>query len=279
MIKNKTFYYYLSAIGLTLAIFLFVHTKKKDSKMPNANQENSSYSLVDYKTDFFKRQSDSIQKQITKLESQLAQSNDSLSKVRVYSEMLDFYTRIGSPENSALTVFEKAKLIKNTNSWKICGDNFIQLIMDRKVDSALVKDLSKYAISSFENSITLDSNNTESKIKLAECYMELGGAPMQGVQLLIGITKKDPNNIDALFLLAKFGLISGQYDKVLTRVNKILSLQPENIQARLMRVDANVQLGLKKEAIQDLQFLKTTKGVPEEMKKQLDAAIADIEKK
>jgi hypothetical protein len=65
----------------------------------------------------------------------------------------------------------------------------------------------------------------------------------------------------------------------LTRTNIILSLQPENVEARLMRVDAFAQLSKKKEAIEDLQIIKKTKGIPSEMKNQIEIAIKEIEAK
>jgi hypothetical protein len=46
-----------------------------------------------------------------------------------------------------------------------------------------------------------------------------------------------------------------------------------------MRVDAFAQLSKKKEAIEDLQIIKKTKGIPSEMKNQIEIAIKEIEAK
>ena len=170
-------------------------------------------------------------------------------------------------------------MINNPNSWELCGDNFIALVLEGKADSNLVSDIGRYAISSYENSVELDSNKQSSKIKLAQCYMELANEPMKGVQLLLGVTRSDSNNVEAQFLLAKFGLVSGQIEKVLVRLGKVLSLQPQNIEARLMRVDAYMQSGNKVEAIKDLKYLKALKIVPSDMRNQLEVAIKDIESK
>lgn len=238
-----------------------------------------NYTLIKYKSDFFSKQDDTVQTKLKDLETKIDQSSDSLSKIKAYSDLIEYYNRLESPENSARVVFDKAGLINNPNSWELCGDNFIALLLERKADSNLVSDIGRYAISSYENSVELDSNKQSSKIKLAQCYMELANEPMKGVQLLLGVTRSDSNNVEAQFLLAKFGLVSGQIEKVLIRLGKVLSLQPQNIEARLMRVDAYMQSGNKVEAIKDLKYLKALKTVPSEMRNQLEVAIKDIESK
>jgi hypothetical protein len=279
-LKNKTYIYYGIAAILVLAIFLFLPTKKKLDKAVGVNEKAAnSYSLKAYNMDFIAKQSDSIQLIIHNLQDEIANSKDSLSKVMAYTALIDFYNKIESSENAALVVFEKAKLINNPNSWAVSGDNFIHLLMEAKVDTTLVQDIGQYAIQSFENSIQLDSSLVESKIKLAQCYMELANEPMKGVQMLLGVVKADSNNVQAQFMLAKFGLVSGQFEKVMGRLEKVLSLQPQNIEARLMRVDAQMQLGKTTEAVRDLKTLKAMKTVPVEMKKQLELAIVDIESK
>jgi tetratricopeptide (TPR) repeat protein len=275
---SKKYFYPLLAFLLVLAIFLWMPTKHQKGESEEAKTANV-YTLESYKSDFFQKQSDSIQKTLSTLESDIQKAPDSLSKVKAFSALIAYYNQLESPENSALIVYQKAKLINNTNSWNISGDNFIQCLMDVKVDSALLPALSQYAIKCYENSLLLDSTHMDSKLKLAQCYMELGGPPMKGVQILLSLAKEDSTNIRAQFLLAKFGLVSGQFDKVLTRTNIILSLQPENVEARLMRVDALAQLNQKKEAIEDLQIIKGTKGIPGEMKNQIEIAIKEIEAK
>lgn len=242
------------------------------------SNQNSTYTLVDYRRDFISRQSDSIKNLIEDLDSRVDKAVDSASKVKAYSDLIQFYNTIESPENSACVVFEKAKLINDPNSWAVCGDNFIALLMERKVDSSLVSDVGRYAIESFENSVKLDSSLVSSKLKLAQCYMELASEPMKGVKILLDVTKEDSNNVQAQFLLAKFGLVSGQIEKVLGRLEKVLTLQPKNIEARLMRVDAYMQSGDKELAVKDLKVLKSQKELPAEMKKQIEEAIKDIEK-
>lgn len=276
----KPYGVYLLALALVLLIFLFIPTKSQKSQSATTVEKAAGLSLEEYRDKYFQGMSTSLKQELGKIEAKISSGgNDSLAKVNAFSELIAFYNKHQSLENSALAVYQKASLIKNPNSWLICGDNFMKLMLDQQVDSNVMNDLGKKAIASYESSINLDSNLIEAKLKLAECYMEIGGQPMKGVAILKGIVDRDQNNIPAQFLLAKFGLVSAQYDKVLTRTDKILSLQPQNVDARLMRIDANAQLGNKDKAIEDLQFLVQMKNLPKEMKAQMAIAIKELEKK
>lgn len=240
---------------------------------------SQKYTLVEYESDYLHKQPDSTQKKIQTLLANIEKASDSLSKVNAYTEIINYYNQIESPENSALKVYEKAAIVKNANSWAICGDNFIHLIIEGKGDTTLIADIASHAVQSYENAVALDSTNMDTKVKLAQCYMELENQPMKGVPMLMDIAKKYPNHIQAQFLLAKFGLISGQYEKVLGRLEKVLSLQPQNVEARLMRVDAYMALGNAKAAVADLRTIESMKSIPMSMKKELTAAIREIESK
>lgn len=276
MIQNKYFIFGL-AIVLTLAIFLFVPTKKRVTEVTSAANK-SNYNLAKYQSDFYKKQTDSIQAIIRGLEEKLIKAEDSSTKLAALTESINYYNQIESPEIASLLIYKKAEIIKNTNSWKLTGDNFIHLLSDMKLDTALLGDVSEYAIKSYQNSVDLDSNNLEAKMQLASCYMEMSNQPMNGVQLLLGIVRKDENNIKAQLLLAKFGLVSGQYEKVAVRLEKILSLQPKNQDALLMRAEVYAQTGKPALAAKDLKTVSNG-NIPKEFKTQLDAAIKDLESK
>jgi predicted Zn-dependent protease len=275
--QNKYFIFGL-ALALVLAIYLFVPTKQRVTEATTA-ENKSNYTLANYQSDFYKNQPDSVQAVIREFEEKLAKAEDSASKIIALTESINFYNQIESPEIASLLIFQKAELIKNTNSWKLTGDNFIHLLSDLKVDTALLTNISNYAMMSYEKSIALDSNNLDAKMQLASCYMEMSNQPMNGVQLLLGIVKKDAKNIKAQLLLAKFGLVSGQYEKVMQRLENVLSLQPKNQDALLMRAEAYAQTGKPDLAAKDLKTVSGLSSVPKELKAQLQLAIKDLEMK
>ena len=89
-----------------MSIYLFLPTKKK-ADAPASGMQQVNYSLIKYKSDFFSKQDDTVQTKLKDLESKIDQASDSLSKIKAYSDLIDYYNRIESPENSAKVVLIK----------------------------------------------------------------------------------------------------------------------------------------------------------------------------
>lgn len=277
MSKKSLFFIALAVISSIIA-FVFIPTKTK--KTSNAMvMEKANYTLENHEEKFFKNSSEVIKSKADSLVSIFNNSNDSISKLNSLTKIIDFFNNIQSPEIASLYVLKKAEIIKNANSWEICGDNFIQLFSDPKLDTLLIKDISNRATYCFEKSYQLDSNKITSKLKLAQSYMELQNEPMKGVQILLGIVQKDSMNSEANLILAKFGLVSGQYDKVEQRLKKVLYLQPKNIDALLMRAEMYAQTNRKDNAKKDLQKIIDMPNVEAPLKEQLRQAIENLNKK
>lgn len=273
--KNNTFLVFGLALLVIVGLYLFLPTKtnKRDT---GTTVLSSQTTLEQYRYNFINKQADSTKLLLNQIETKISEANDSLSAVSALTAGIEEYTKLQAPEVAALLVFKKASYIKNTNSWELTGDNFLSLLSDPRLDTHLINDVSRHAIQSFEKSIALDSNNVGSKMKLAQCFMELSNKPMDGVQLLLGIAKKDPKNIEAQLLLAKFGLVSGQLEKVNQRLENVLSLQPQNTEALLMRAEVHARSNQFELAAKDLTTVKNNSKTPQPMKDQLEVAIQDL---
>lgn len=273
--KNRSILIYGLAMTLVLAMYFLLPTKKND-RLSSSAIGAKKMSLEEFRYNFINQQADSIKLVLNQLESRLSEAKDSLSNVTVLTDGINVYNKLQAPEVAALLVYKKAGFIKNTNSWELAGSNFVNLLSDPRLDTSLVADISEYAIRSFEKSISLDSNNTGSKLKLAQCYLQLTNKPMDGVQLLLGVVRKDSTNVEAQLLLAKFGLMSGQLEKVGQRLEKVLSLQPQNIDALLMRAEMYARSEKFELAAKDLTTVKNNTKTAPAMKDQLELAIKDL---
>ena len=111
------------------------------------------------------------------------------------------------------------------------------------------------AINLFERGIELYPNNDDLKIGLGSCYVfgkgRTGGAQetMKGIQQLLSVVRKDSNNMNAQMMLGVGGYVSGQYDKAISRLQKVIAVQPENIEAIAFLADTYAAKGNKEEAI------------------------------
>lgn len=96
--------------------------------------------------------------------------------------------------------------------------------------------LFKRARIDLEKCIELDSNNLDAQVDLAvSVYNILSWEPaaspaenMKPTMLLLGVVKKNPDHIDALYYLGKLAIETQQYEKAIGRFKKLVSLQPQN---------------------------------------------------
>jgi tetratricopeptide (TPR) repeat protein len=130
----------------------------------------------------------------------------------------------------------------------------------------------------FERSLKLNPENDSSKVGLGEVYLYGGIAmPMQGITLIREVATREPNNIYAQMSLGRASLMSNQVDKAIEHFKKVVSLQPNNIEAIFRVAEIEEQLGNKKEAVEWY-----TKLLPlierAEIRKDIETRIAELKK-
>jgi cytochrome c-type biogenesis protein CcmH/NrfG len=87
--------------------------------------------------------------------------------------------------------------------------------------------------------------------------MEGGGDnPMQGINMLREVLKKDSNNVAAQFKMGIFAVRSQQFEKAVARFNKVISLEPNNSEAILYLGECYANLGKRDLAIKTLEIFK-----------------------
>jgi cytochrome c-type biogenesis protein CcmH/NrfG len=72
---------------------------------------------------------------------------------------------------------------------------------------------------------------------------------MKGIQQLLSVVRKDSNNMKAQMMLGVGGYVSGQYDKAIERLQKVIKAQPDNVEAVAFLADTYAAKGDKAEAI------------------------------
>lgn len=112
------------------------------------------------------------------------------------------------------------------------------------------------AITAFEQSLQLNPDNDTVKMALAACYIDGTSNPMQGIQLLLGITRKEPNNVPANLMLGQLSIRSGQMDKAQERFEKVISVEPDNTEALYFLAEVYKANGNKEKAIELLEKCK-----------------------
>lgn len=154
------------------------------------------------------------------------------------------------------------------------GD-YNSMLLQSAPDEKVQRFLSDNATTCFHKAAELDTANVTAKLRLASSYMVAGTDPMKGVFMLREVLAKDSNNIEALLLMGKFSLLSGQMDKALLRYEKVLSLRPFQTEALLGMAQICETQGDKSGAIGYLEkSLKTD--VDGEMKREIRKHLEEL---
>ena len=157
-------------------------------------------------------------------------------------------------EPYAFYLAEAAKLDKSEKNLTFAA----QLILDNlrgESDEAKLNWKAEQAIALFEKAIEINPDNDDLKIGLGSCYVfgkgRFGGPAetMKGIQQLLAVVRKDSSNMKAQFVLGVGGYVSGQYDKAIDRLLKVVKAQPDNLEAIAFLADTYAAKGDKTEAV------------------------------
>jgi cytochrome c-type biogenesis protein CcmH/NrfG len=101
---------------------------------------------------------------------------------------------------------------------------------------------------------------------------------MKGILELLGVVRRDSTNMKAQLVLGIGGYVSGQYDKAIPRLTKVIIAQPDNLEAIAFLADTYAAQGNKEDAIKWYNVSKRLANNPE-YSKEVDNRIKFLETK
>lgn len=246
------------AIGVSLmalvVIFVFGNTRKpKEPLNPAAEQmaknQAPGLDIEDY-----------IEETKGKLQDRaMAEKLDAFAKTAQFDSLIQNFSTLDKPLAVAYYSVKKAELTDKTDDWLAAGD-FNTMMLQTAPDEKAKAFLNQNAINSYQNALANDTANLTAQMRLASAYINDGSNPMQGITMLRSIVEKDSNNADAQLLLGKYAIISGQNEKAIARLEKVVYLQPSNTEGLLLLAQAYEGAGNKAKAVEMLErSLKTEK--------------------
>ena len=147
---------------------------------------------------------------------------------------------------------KKAALINTAQSWLQAGNRYFYAVGYTREQNH-VASLYENAIRCYEKALEKDPAFTDARIQLASCYVEGSADPMKGISMLKDLEKADSSNVQVQMVLAAFAVKSGQFDKAEQRYMRILSMQPEYLEAYLFLADVYEKKGDKAKTIETLE--------------------------
>lgn len=185
------------------------------------------------------------------LENSISRGDVKEQQLKVYHQLSHFWgdsARIFEPY--AWYEAEAARLENSEKTLTFAARLFLENLQQES-DPNLRKWKALQAKDLFERSLKLNPANDSAKVGLGACYLfgNISLNPMEGISKIREVVDKDSSNVYAQMMLAKGSMMSGQYDKAISRLQTINRLQQGNIEAILMLADVYERTGDKKNAV------------------------------
>jgi len=243
-----------AGVCLVLALYIFGRT------IP---VKKSTQSIIDKQAVFPTLTTDSIltlaKKQlrpqqlvrINSLEHSISRGDVKEQQLKIYHQLAHFWgDSIAIFEPYAWYLAQAARLENSENSLTFAARLFLERLqedemIERKRWKAMqAKDL-------FERSLMINPYNDSAKVGLGACYLfgNISASPMEGILKIREVAEKDSSDAYAQLMLAKGSLISGQYDKAISRLLTVNRIDAGNVEAILMLADVYERIGKKNDAI------------------------------
>lgn len=211
------------------------------------------------------------------LENSISRGDVKDQQIHVYHQLARFWAdSAGIFEPYAWYNAEAARLENSEKNLTFAARLFLdnlqndEIAQRRQWKALQAKDL-------FERSLMINPENDSAKIGLGACYLfgEISSTPMEGILKIREVVEKDSTNIYGQMMLAKGSLISGQYDKAVSRLEAVNSMQPGDLDVLLLLAEVNERMENKEKAIswykEALPFVKQT-----ELKTAIEKRMKDL---
>jgi tetratricopeptide (TPR) repeat protein len=263
----------LGATGLVLVatLFFFGQTVAKKNKALATTSKNvaHSFDIAHYISDAKQKLTPNQILTLGKIENSVTRGDVVAQQIIANNKLANFWKdSVRQFEPYVYYLSEAAKLDNSEKNLTFAA----QLILDNlrgEQNEDILNWKAEQAIELFESAIKLNPSNDDLKIGLGSCYIfgkGRSGNPQQtmaGIQQLLAVLRNDSTNMKAQMVLGIGGFTSGQYDKAIDRLTKVVKAQPENFEAMAYLADAYAAKGDKVTALSWYKILKKVTTLPE----------------
>ena len=245
----------VAGILALISLLFFGNIESQQSAIPHTEHTPASFNITDSILRAKKALSSSHLLYVTNLENSITRGDVKQQSHNNYIHLANFWKdSVHAFVPYAYYLSEAAKLDNSEKSLTFAA----RLILDsmRRAENGLIKAWeAETAKVLFEKAIALNPDNDELRIGLGSTYVYGKGMTgdaaetMKGVQELLKVVAKDSNNMKAQLILGIGGVISRQYDKAITRLNKVVAAQPGNLEAVSWLADVYAENGDKVNAV------------------------------
>ncbi len=253
---KKQFLLAASGLLLVFALFIFGRTvSKKTTIAPSAQTEAQSFSIQNYIAAAKQKLTPSQNITLSKLE-------NSVTRGDVLNQQIDANKLLANFWKDSARVFEPyayytsaAANLDNSEKNLTFAARLYLGYLRHEADNGKREWMADEAIKLFDKAIAKNPAEPHLKVDKGACsiygYAASGKAEkaMSGILMLRDMADKDPTNAEAQLLVGIGGAMSGQYDKAISRLTKVVALEPKNAEAVSWLADCYAGAGNKTEAV------------------------------
>ncbi|MFN5648794.1 MAG: tetratricopeptide repeat protein [Sphingobacteriales bacterium] len=144
---------------------------------------------------------------------------------------------------------QKAKLENSEKNLNFAAQSYLEAL--KSVPEPSVRTwMANEAQSLFDKVLKLNPANDSAKVGWGSTFIfGAGGAPMEGIMKIREVAERDSTFMYAQFRLGYGGMMTGQFDKAAERLLKVVKAEPENMEAVFLLAEAYERSGNKTEAV------------------------------
>jgi tetratricopeptide (TPR) repeat protein len=247
-----------AGILLLCILFFFVRTTPNKKVLASSNKDSIAQKAFNV-TQFILQEKAKLSPNnsilVSKLENSISRGDVLTQQIKANEALANFWKDSAKLyEAYVFYISEAAKLENSEKNLTFAARLYLDNLRGEKDEAKLAWETGE-AIELFNRAIKINPANDDLRIGLGSSYIYgkgRNGDPqetMKGIQELLGVVRKDSNNLKAQLMLGVGGVVSGQYAKAIERLEKVAAAQPTNVEAVAYLADAYAGIGKKAEAI------------------------------
>lgn len=219
--------------------------------------------------------SNSEKQLLAKFKKQLQSANNLQEKTQWHDSLAAIYKKYNHWDSVAFYSEQIAQQYNQKDTWLKTAESYFEAF-SFTLDTARLRTLGEKSLKAYEKVLAFDPENLLVQTKMGVLYKTLNPqAPMKGIQMVASVVRKDPNNELALFYLGTFYAERGAFHEATARFEKVVNLNPQNVDAWLYLAQCYEETQRPQKAKQALQKVLSLQ-VPSEIKQAIEKKLKTL---
>lgn len=261
----KLKHYILIVLSLLVVLIIYNTPIRK----PDLDRQDDQQALLDDNFSFEAFQAERLEKlepeaieQIAELQTEIANLDFPENKA-LHDSLISKYLDYGEVTLAADVATQKAQKTGLETDWLSAAEFYRIELLKQQHRHPYYFFLSNRFRQALETAKGINPDNLETQVDLAALMMEDEAKVMDGVNILLSVVEKSPEHPEANLLLGRFGIVSGQYDRAIGRLETVILAQPGNAEAYFFLGEAYYAKGKVAKAIEMFELCKSLVDDPE----------------